>query len=240
MPFPLAHPAAVLPLKRFCPRFLSFPALVVGTLVPDAGYVLKRYHVEEFSHSLPGLLGFALPVGLPVMWLLYRFRSQLLRLAPARLQGIGSRFCGLPLPSFSAVVVSILMGAGTHLVWDSFTHRDGWLVERVAFLQFPLLVLGHRTVKVCHLLWYLSTFVGVASLMMAGLGALDASKERLSACRVRTRLGQSLLFAGLMVPVATAHHLIGGLPADFLLLLCSALLSLGCALWLGKTAGQGT
>ena len=44
MPFTLAHPAAVLPLKRFCPRYLSFPALIaeLGTLrfVEDATNVL--------------------------------------------------------------------------------------------------------------------------------------------------------------------------------------------------------
>jgi hypothetical protein len=48
MPYPLAHPAAVLPLRRLCPRRLSFPALVVGSLCPDVGYPLG---VSRFSHS---------------------------------------------------------------------------------------------------------------------------------------------------------------------------------------------
>ena len=39
MPFPLAHPAAVLPFRRYCSRWLNFPALVIGSLVPDLGYL---------------------------------------------------------------------------------------------------------------------------------------------------------------------------------------------------------
>jgi hypothetical protein len=38
MPFPLAHPVAVLPFRRYCPRFFSLPALVAGSLVPDYGH----------------------------------------------------------------------------------------------------------------------------------------------------------------------------------------------------------
>jgi hypothetical protein len=46
MPFPLAHPAAVLPLRRYCPKYLSFPVLIVGSLVPDVGYCLGRLNAS--------------------------------------------------------------------------------------------------------------------------------------------------------------------------------------------------
>jgi len=59
MPFPVAHPAAVLPLRRYCPRYLSFPALVVGSLSPDLGYLFGHLHADWFSHRFwAGSFGF--------------------------------------------------------------------------------------------------------------------------------------------------------------------------------------
>src|SRR6267142_2803077 len=71
MPFTLAHPAVVLPLRRFSPRVLSFPALVVGSITPDVGYCFGRLNVEEFSHSFVGSLAFCLPVGLLMVAIFY-------------------------------------------------------------------------------------------------------------------------------------------------------------------------
>src|SRR5581483_12465816 len=50
VPFTLAHPAAVLPLRR---RGLVFSALVVGSMAPDFEYFfgLKR----PISHTMPGI-----------------------------------------------------------------------------------------------------------------------------------------------------------------------------------------
>lgn len=65
MPFPVAHPAAVSPLRRYCPRYLCFPALVAGSLAPDVGYVFGHRHVDWFSHRFwAGSFGFCLPAGL--------------------------------------------------------------------------------------------------------------------------------------------------------------------------------
>ncbi len=72
MPFPLAHPAAILPLRRYCPRYLSFPALIIGSLSPDVGYFFGHFRLGEFSHRLlPGSFGFCLPVGLVLVLVFY-------------------------------------------------------------------------------------------------------------------------------------------------------------------------
>src|SRR5215475_2344163 len=47
MAFPLAHPTAIMPLRRF--KRLSFPALVVNAVVPDLGYVF--FQLNDFSHQ---------------------------------------------------------------------------------------------------------------------------------------------------------------------------------------------
>jgi hypothetical protein len=85
MPFPVAHPAAVLPLRRYCPRYLSFPALVVGSLSPDFGYVFGHLQVDRFSHRFwAGSFGFCLPAGLLIVWVFYLVRAPLLAILPGR------------------------------------------------------------------------------------------------------------------------------------------------------------
>ena len=52
-------------MRRFCPRYLSFPALIAGSLSPDFGYLFRHFHVDSFSHRFwAGSFGFCLPVGL--------------------------------------------------------------------------------------------------------------------------------------------------------------------------------
>src|SRR5262245_66554750 len=76
MPFTLAHPAAVIPLKRYLP----LSALVVGSLSPDLEYLVRLRAVSHLSHTLTGLFSFCLPVGLVLLWLFHRFVKQPLTL----------------------------------------------------------------------------------------------------------------------------------------------------------------
>ncbi len=67
MPFTLAHPAAVIPLKKSTyGRYFSLSALIAGSIVPDLGYLVPLADFTGFSHSLGGIIVFGLPVGLLV------------------------------------------------------------------------------------------------------------------------------------------------------------------------------
>src|SRR5512146_7584 len=125
MPFPLAHPAAVLPLRRLCRRWLSFPALVAGSFSPDLSYLLSRWHVDELAHRpFAGLL-FSVPAGLLlVAGLLIGLR--LARLATPQYFGDGAAdfrpavVSGRSwLLSCLVLVLSLALGAATHVAWDS-------------------------------------------------------------------------------------------------------------------------
>jgi len=48
MPLPLAHPAAVLPLRRFCPQYFDCPALVLGSILPDFAYAIDDLNKSLF------------------------------------------------------------------------------------------------------------------------------------------------------------------------------------------------
>ena len=118
MPYPFAHPAAVLPLLRF-----GVPsALVIGSLAPDLWYLVPLVQRAD-SHALAGLLWFCLPAGV-ALYLLFHLllKEPLIALLSARLSTFACR--GLPARSWGAVVLSLVVGIVTHFVWDEVTHSD--------------------------------------------------------------------------------------------------------------------
>lgn len=208
MPFPLAHPAAVLPLRRFCPRWLSFPALLLGSVSPDAGYCFGKWNDILSSHQFLGSLVYCLPLSLLGLWVFYRARWPLVRRLPSPYREALEPHCQGWSASWLVLVVSILLGAWTHLLLDDVTHKDGWIVGQVEWLKTPVLTLGYQTVRGCHLLWYGCTFAGVFYLVLA---VLKWWSETFHGPRVGTagaRAAAALVFAGLVLPVAVFHHMV--------------------------------
>lgn len=126
MPFTFAHPAAVLPLRRYG----DVSALVIGSMVPDAGYLLLMEIPRPHTHAVSALFTFCLPAGL-IAYLLYHrlLREPFLALAP---QGVRLRLLEHPpLPgswaAWSRVAISLMIGAATHLAWDELAQMEGWL-----------------------------------------------------------------------------------------------------------------
>ena len=166
MPFTLAHPAAILPLRGW--RQLRTVPLVIGALVPDLPYYLPaslaRFVLDShdfrasFTECL--LLGYALLAGVVLL------RQPLTALLPARARAL----CLAAVAPFTGRAVewawaapAIVLGVWTHLLWDSFTHVDGWMVRRLALLRAPVDI-GFWSGTVCHLLQYLSSVAGLAVL----------------------------------------------------------------------------
>jgi hypothetical protein len=58
---------------------------------------------------------------------------------------------------------AILVGTWTHLLWDSFTHDQGFMVRRVAALSAPITI-GSYTGTMCHVLQYVSSVAGLLIL----------------------------------------------------------------------------
>ena len=127
MPYPFAHPAAVLPLPRIMGRFAAPSALAIGSIAPDLWYFAPLVHRED-SHSIGGLFWFCLPAGLTAYLFFHLVLKQpLIALLSPRLGSFSHP--GVPPAPWYAVVVSLLAGSLTHLAWDALTHLDGhrWL-----------------------------------------------------------------------------------------------------------------
>jgi hypothetical protein len=143
MPYPFAHPAAILPLAGPMGRCAVPSALVIGSIAPDLWYLLPSLARDD-SHSLAGLAAFCLPAGLLAYLAFHLLLKQpLLALLP---QAIASRLAavatgGLPRAPWGAVAVSLLAGASTHLLWDAATH-DRYVVHGFQVLQHASTLLG--------------------------------------------------------------------------------------------------
>jgi hypothetical protein len=166
MPFTLAHPAAVLPLRRF--RFLQTVPLIIGSMTPDVPYYFPaRYAVMlGETHSFHGTVFVCTPLGMVLLLMTYLLREPLTVLLSTRLRWL----CLQSLERFAAqpwhwplAVVSLLIGAWTHVIWDSFTHPTGWTALRVAALSAPVSIFGWDT-EVSHFLQYASSIFGLGLL----------------------------------------------------------------------------
>src|SRR4051812_21804529 len=137
MPFTLAHPAAVWPLKRF--KWLPVIPLIVGSMVPDLAEFLPQALLDRMphSHSKIGAVVFDLPYGLVLVALLVILQSPL----TAALWEPHRSFIRATIRQLTAsrwwllrAAPAVFVGACTHLLWDSFTHRNHWVVR-----HFPIL-----------------------------------------------------------------------------------------------------
>ncbi|HEY2383765.1 MAG TPA: DUF4184 family protein [Terriglobia bacterium] len=206
MAFPLAHPAAVLPLRRV--RWLKFPALIIGSIVPDIAYVYGP--ASDFSHQLLGSLVFGLPAGGLILALFYGFRTKVIQRMPAALKRSLLPLCQRPPGPVWIVILSLVIGIWSHVLWDGFTHKDGWFVEQIPILSKVLFQYDGRTARLCTVLWYASSLLGAIWLFLSfekwkGI----AAQETMSAREIgRTRWRDAILLASAVVPISLLHHLV--------------------------------
>lgn len=138
MPFTISHVVAVLPLTT--PRLARwFPpsALVIGSMVPDVPLLAPYLGSYAWSHDLLiGPITYDLVVGLAVfaLWT-YALRRPLTDLAPPGLRTRLSPERAVRGRVWLRAGLSIVIGAYTHVLWDSFTHANRWGVRQIPALS---------------------------------------------------------------------------------------------------------
>ncbi len=135
MPFTLSHPAAVLPLRKLLGGKLVLSALIIGSLAPDFTYFFHLPFIRKDTHSLIALLWFCLPSSIMAYYLFHLLiKAPIYALLPTSFQvRLQPEQVSNHKPINAEVLVSILLGSLTHIIWDSFTHAGSSIVE-----QFPV------------------------------------------------------------------------------------------------------
>ena len=128
MPFTLAHPAAVLLLLRNKAKYFSATALIAGSMVPDFESFLFMNERKTWGHTWSGLFWFDLPLGLALgLVFQYWVRPGLFPFLPDFFRCRSGRYSGKKMVfgrNFLILALSVLIGAFSHLIWDSITHFD--------------------------------------------------------------------------------------------------------------------
>lgn len=138
-------------------------------MTPDLMYFFCLSTRCQFGHTLTGLVIFCVPVGLVILWVFHTFlKYPLLSLFPIshqeRLLPIAHPFRFFPWQGFLLIILSLLIAALTHLIWDSFTHSNRWGVQQWSFLNTTIVETTYGAIKGYKILQYMSTLVGAVLL----------------------------------------------------------------------------
>ena len=172
MPFTFSHPAAVLPLTHLPKRWYSLTGLVVGSVVPDFEYFIRMSVRSVYSHTLPGVFYFDLPLGLLLAFLFHLVaRDSLIDNLPLFLKKYLTGYKRIDwLQTFKkqwfVIIISIIAGAITHITWDGFTHSGTIFVKHIPFLRQTTKLFGEK-VPVYEILQHLSTLAGLLFIFYA-------------------------------------------------------------------------
>lgn len=229
MAFTVAHMAAALPFYR-SQKWLNFEALLIGTMLPDLPYLLNHDRaVWQLSHQWLGLLTYCLPWGLFafVLWhWLFKAAAVALIQPWHTVQRVPSDYLdqGKVNPQFYfrfrlsghfwlTVVLGLMLGSSTHLLWDGITHPDGFIAQQVNGLQYPLDIVALGVMPVARLLQYVSSMFGLVLLALFAWRRLKASICKASSSHappaVFTKL-QSLLIVTLVALCSLLYGLYAG------------------------------
>jgi hypothetical protein len=170
MPFTISHAAAAFPVRALSKSRLPLAAIMVGSVTPDLVFYVPRYVEYANSHSLSGVFTFCLPLGLLLWWF---FVSVIERPTIAYLpEAWRTRIAPTPTPGLRgwlAAALAVVLGAFTHLIWDSFTHSETPVVAVLPAFRAEVFQAGGVPVRLFFVLQILSSVFGLAVLAIWAL-----------------------------------------------------------------------
>lgn len=170
MPFTFSHPAAILPFTKLKPQWFSLTALIIGSLSPDFEYFIRMKMYGHYSHTIQGVVFFDLPLVVLLSFVYHNIvRNELVSNLPAFLSSRLNNFKGFDWnaffkKNFLVVIISAFIGIISHVVWDGFTHANGFFVENIRGLKSVFYIGGHRF-QLFNLLQHFSSLAGMALIV---------------------------------------------------------------------------
>lgn len=143
--------------------------MMVGSVVPDFGYFIRRFDLAAIAHSVMGGVSVSLPIGLVLytvcLWLWQDVANLLPQPHRAFWLSAPHHLANHRLKTWAGVTIAIFLGAYSHNIADSFTHGNGWTVMHIAFLRTPLFTLGGDAIAPYRLLQHGGSILGMVMLV---------------------------------------------------------------------------
>lgn len=143
---------------------------MIGSITPDLVFYIPRFAEYDNSHSLSGVFTFCMPLGLLVWWFFIRVLERpTISWLP---EAWRTRIAPTPKPeglAWLGAALAVVLGAITHLVWDSFTHSATPLVDALPAFRNEVFVAGGMSVRIYFLLQILSSVFGLLVLAVWAL-----------------------------------------------------------------------
>lgn len=169
MPFTFAHPSTILPMRK--KKNYDFTALLVGSMSPDFEYFIHFRPYQVHGHTILGLFYYNLPLVLivSIIWH-YILKEQLIKNLP-------KPYCTYyfyltinkwkitSIKSFVIFIYSALIGMITHLLWDGFTHANGYFVSKISILSHNINLLSFE-IPIYKMLQHGSSVIGLTILII--------------------------------------------------------------------------
>jgi hypothetical protein len=140
-------------------------------MAPDILYFLPvaRGVDRKYGHEFPGAILFSVPAAI-ILWLLWRWllRDAVIALLPTEEQQKWvpneQPFDSHSVGAWMLLFLALAIGIASHIMLDSFSHREGWGVEHVGFLTNTHLELAGRSLAAYKLVQYFGSLVGLGIL----------------------------------------------------------------------------
>ena len=165
MPITFSHPAIILPAKYLPEKWVSMTGLIIGSMTPDFEYFLRMRVESIYSHTWLGMFWFDLPLAF-ILTFIYHYivRNSFIANSPRFIKKRLSIYLDFSWweylkHNFLIVLVCILAGIASHLLWDGFTHPHGIFVKMIPVLKESCEIWGFQ-VKYCRVLQTISSVVG--------------------------------------------------------------------------------
>ncbi len=136
-------------------------------MTPDFEYFIRMKLAGEHGHTWPGIIYFDLPVGfiLLIAWY-YLVREPFIHNLP---KGVAERLKHLRIEQWRpwlkskwpVILFSLMIGAASHVLWDSFTHNNTFITGNIPFLRTGVYFFNEGY-PLYHILQHVSTGVGLA------------------------------------------------------------------------------
>ncbi|UII19843.1 DUF4184 family protein [Fulvivirga ligni] len=144
MPFTACHPAAILPFITGNKKRFSTTGLVIGSMVPDFEYFLRFKVISDYSHTILGIFWFDLPLAIVIAFTFHcLIRNSFINNLPSFVKrklitSLDFNWSKCFISHWLIVLYSIVIGTATHLIWDSFTHHNGFFIHLWSLEEFSI------------------------------------------------------------------------------------------------------